>query len=282
VSETLDVLGTFSVSAADAYLRCPRQHRLRREHEDARRAAREAGLPDPGADELVLDVARRRGRVLHAAIAAALTAARIETDNRGMRLGGARLDRYWAPARRALGVAWEAERMPSDHGEADLCLSMLRATLAAVEAPAAGVTHSIEQPRTHCTASGVQIRYVPDWVRWTGRRRLCVTDWKTGRIETDDVNRHQQLHAYAAWLAAELGQAVTSMEIELFAMRDGRAYRIAVDPARAARAADRVERVALRALADTEFAPAPGPHCGACWFRLGCPAVTPSAPSATP
>lgn len=257
----------FSVSAADAYGRCPRAY--------AERNARDGdSRHDP-----ITDTPRRRGMVLHDAMQVALHCAQAELATRGA-IGG-RMSRYWGPARGELGAAWDRHKMPSVSAEAVLVEEMLRTTLDALPVPAPGALHSIETERIHTIPAAlgdpaqgeISIKYKPDWTMWVGRRTLRVTDWKSGAIAPEDVRRHEQLHAYAAWLLADLGSAVRDIEIELYSLRRGEGFIHPVNPARAARAAARIETAARTAFADVEFAPKPGPQCGACYFRAVCPAV---------
>lgn len=218
------------------------------------------------------DVARRRGKVLHTALQAALQAATDELATRWSPLTGAHLDRYWRPARVALGQAWLDEQMPSDSGEGQMTTELLRTTLAAVPVPRPGAMHSIEQERTFTLPSGIVVHYVADWTWWEGPGALVVVDWKSGRVEPDEITRHRQLHAYAAWLR-RADPTITSVRIELFSMRKGEGYSLVVDPDRAERIAGRIERLAVAAHEAREHAPTTGPHCVGCFARPRCPAV---------
>lgn len=253
----------WSTSAADAYDRCPLAFSMRY-------GAHRITLTTPTHG----DVAQRRGRVLHAALAVALEHAQIELRRNRAPIPG-KLRRYYGPARRALGQAWVDEGMPSDSAEAARVVDMFERALDEVDIPLPGALHGIEERREHITRGGIPVVFIPDVTWWVVRERgvLRVRDWKSGKISEDDVPRHQQLLRYAGWLI-EADPTITDVEIELYSLREAKGYVVRADPAMVTRATARFDRIVGRALADREMAPKVGPHCSGCWFQTQCPAFT--------
>jgi hypothetical protein len=259
---TLPFGRAWSVSAAALFDRCPGA------------AAQRYGPDRVKLDDHEFDPYRKRGLVLHDALSAAFTTARDDAEC-GEGLAGAPMLRHWGAARRELGKAWERHRMPSDPDEAQTCVDLLRTNLEVLREPARGAILAIEQLREHTTGDGVLIRYIPDYLEWVAPGVLLVRDWKSGKVDPDEVKRHRQLYCYAAWLAHELGRQVREIRIELWALRDGRGYWATARPEKAALHADWVAARALDAahtdLAEVEYRP--GKFCSGCYFRKRCPAL---------
>jgi hypothetical protein len=262
-----------SSSAADRYAMCPLNWSLR--YGPGRHGA---DREDATADA-VGDLNRRRGNVLHAGMQAACERARAELDALGTPLPGATLYRYWPAARRALGRAWDRERMPSDPSEADYTTDLLVRTLEAVPVPPPGTIDSIERERHLTTPGGVSVVFKIDYA-WRPRPgALRIVDWKSGRVTPRDVRRNQQLLRYAGW-SMLLDPTITAVEIELFSMRAGRGHVEPADPQRIAKALALFDRLARAAAADPDPQPTPGRHCVTCSHRRACPAVAGTAMAA--
>lgn len=254
----------WSSSAVDLYERCPLAFSLRH-------GPRPAGAPAPADTD---SDPQRRGRVLHAGLQAALEHARIELDRTRAPIPGT-LRRYHAPARKALGKAWEAERMPSDPALAAQVVEMFERALDDVAIPLPGALHGIERRYTHITRGGYPVVFGPDVTWWVDRRRgvLRVTDFKSSKVDPADVPRHPQLLRYAGWLS-EMDPTIRAVEIELYALREGRGHVALADPAKIARAVARFDRIVGQALtAPPPPVPKVGPHCTACRYATGCPAL---------
>ena len=254
----------WSPSASAAYRTCPRKWSYGYgPHKTPYPAGTAAPLP------------AARGRVLHAALAAAYEAATVELATVPGPLTGARMDRYFRAARIALGEAWERERMPSDPAEALECVRTLTEVLQAQPVPAPGAIYAVERRIRVRTPGGLLVTIVPDLVLWRRRDRgvLRVRDWKSGTVTPHHVQRSQQLLIYAG-LLAEGDPAVTAVDIELYSLnRVAGHVDTTVSPDRIIEAIDRLERTAAKAEADTDPQPKPGPHCGSCPHRRICPAT---------
>lgn len=257
-------LSPTSSSAVDSYDLCPLQWGVR--YGPQRELRRGHGQPTDS-----LDVSRRRGRVVHEGVCTALRCAERELAELGTPIPGT-LRRYYKPARVALGQAWLAEKMPSDPAEGQLVTDLFERTLDAVTIPRPGSIYGIEARYEHTTPSGVKIVFGPDFSYWVRPGVLRIVDWKSGKIDPADVPRHPQLLRYAVWMA-QRDPSIRDIEIELFAMRDGVGHVAPVDPARAAKAAARFDRIAWQAATDPEPQANVGPHCNGCRFRLVCPAL---------
>lgn len=252
----------WSSSAADLFERCPLAFHLR------------YGTPGGGVRAGERDsVARRRGRVLHEGLCAALRHAEIELNRLRAPIPGT-LRRYYTPARRALGQAWVEHEMPSDSAVAAQVMDMFERALDAVPIPLPGALHGIERRYEHITRGGIPVVFIPDVSWWTDRGRgvLRVRDWKSGKIDEADVPRHQQLLRYAGWLT-EMDPAIRSVEIELYSLRAGRGYVAPADPTMIGRAVRRFDRIVAQAMATPNPQGRVGAHCESCRSAPACPAL---------
>lgn len=239
----------WSSSSVDAYIRCPTAWW-------ARYGPREASAAPAHLD----GVARRRGRVLHTALCEALRHADIELRRTRAPINGT-LRRYYTPARRALGLAWVQEGMPSDSDEAARVVDMFERALDEITIPRPGTLHGIERQHEHVTRGGVPVVFIPDVTWWVTRGRvLRVRDYKSGKIDEADVPRHQQLLRYAGWLG-EADPRITAFEIELYSLREARGYMVPADPEMIHRAVERFDRIAIEAMTSRA---ADARRCGRC------------------
>lgn len=250
----------WSISAAHLYRQCPRRWSYR--YGPHRVPARDtAGVP----------LHKAQGIVLHGALAAAYRAADAELSDTPGGLAGARMDRYWAPARAELGRTWTASGMPSDPNVARETVALLRGALAALAVPARGALYAIERKITRRTPGGVPVVAYPDLAMWVRRGVLRIRDWKTGAVTMADVLASQQLPVYG-FLLADADPAVRDVEIELHSIRHGTSQVHALTEAEAVEAVTRLEVTAERADADDQCEPDPGPACVDCPFIRICPA----------
>ncbi len=250
----------WSISAADLYRRCPQwwSYRYGPHRVPARGGA---GVP----------LHKAQGIVLHGALAAAYRAADAELEATPGGLAGARMDRYWAAARAELGRTWTASGMPGDPNVARETVALLRGALAGLDVPARGALYAIERKITHRTPAGVPVVAYPDLTMWARPGVLRIRDWKTGAVTMADVLASQQLPVYA-FLLADADPEVVDVEIELYSIRHGVSHVHPPTEAEVAEAVVRLEDTALKANADDQCEPDPGPACVGCPFIRICPA----------
>lgn len=233
------------------------------------------------APEQPLFVPRVRGNLLHDVFAYTMHVALGEVAGpAGRGLIGGDLQRWWPQARIRLGELWDEYRMPSDHAEAILCVEILRYMLRIARVPAPMDLWAMEDRLDAVTPGGRTFRYVIDFARWhrhaDGRDRLRITDWKTGADDPDKIHENLQLHRYA-WCAAQaLGMDLARIQIELHNVRLQRTAVLDVDPDRAQRAIESVDRIADRMEAQVRTGAVlarPGGHCVTCDAATVCPAL---------
>lgn len=239
------------VTEVDEVLACPLRHHL----------ARRVGLPEPAHH------ARTVGRALHAALAAWKTA------------GSAGDPDPDATARAVLERTWRNEGFLSRaHEEARYAAAqaaLARALAAEAEAgtgPDARATIAVEAPFS-VAIDGVPLRGRYDRIDRTAAGEVIV-DYKSGSVRdarqaTERARASTQLHLYALARAAETGAMPVALELRF--LESGDVATIAPDPARLARAGERLAKAAARIAADDRTATPDRFTCGQCPWRRICP-----------
>lgn len=242
--------------------------------------------------------ASRRGQALHAAMAAAYTAAQTEATARPGDLlrGEQSMHRYWAAARAELGRAWAQHELSGARDSRALAhetVAALTRTLAERPLPGPGVVVAVEAELHGRTAGGVPVMVRPDLVlrqQLNGRPGpvMTVVDWKSGSVAGFDVGADLIMLLYVALLADIYGSpdradragrgGVEVFRVEQVSMLTGTVVTATVTPDRVAAAVLELERLALdEAERGATAAARPGEHCAVCPFRRGCPDTWPPA-----
>lgn len=220
------------------------------------------------------DVARMRGRVIHAGLAAAF-AARAEDRIDGDR-GNPQMARYYSVARMAM--------MDSSDYALLSTLETMRAhaevyqVLASIPPPHPAMVLGVELP-FEVLAEGEWITGIIDYAVRTGETSLHVRDWKSGPVTwSPSADPAVPLYGLAAALRWPWATTIT---IGLYPTRTRVERLETLDPGLAREASARLaadarqERAALAELtadtADALYPPTPGEHCRTCTLRSYCP-----------
>lgn len=129
------------------------------------------------------------------------------------------------------------------------------------------VLHTEEQ--FEIKVSGITISGRVDRIDDLGDGRVAITDYKTGRAQTqDDADKSLQLSIYA--LAAQQKWGYRVDRLVLYNLADNSAVTSERTAAELQQAQAKIAEVAAE-IADGNFAPNPGFHCGSCPYRSLCP-----------
>ena len=108
-----------------------------------------------------------------------------------------------------------------------------------------------------------------DRVDALGDGRVVITDYKTGRAQTqDEADKSLQLSIYA--LAAQVKWGYRVERLVLYNLADNSSVSSERTPAELQKAQAKIQEVAAN-IANQQFAPKPGYHCGSCPYRSLCP-----------
>lgn len=243
----------FSVSSTTAYETCPRRYRF-------------GYLDRVKVDRGLAPQHWRFGTVVHAGLEAAYKEHRATgTDDR--------LDHAVPLALEAVRSSWASEAMPDDPAELARAEQIVTDDLAATRLAPRDIL-GVEHWFTTKTDDGLTVGGAADLVVRADPTTVEIRDHKVTRYtrSAEELAGDFQLGVYG-WFARRTWPWADHVVVAHHYPITRELVRIPLDDAWITRSMQRLRGVAHLTLADTEFAPVPGEHCGSCVYVDLCDAA---------